>query len=435
MLWQILFKIYMIFVSYFVTIVIKKEVMSDIAIRADVLGKRYRIGRKKSGEFRESFGNLIQLFKSKAGSQQLVANSSFWALRDISFEVKQGEAVGIIGRNGAGKSTLLKVLSRITKPTTGRFEINGRVSSLLEVGTGFHPELTGRENIFLNGTILGMRRAEIKSKFDEIIDFSGVEEFIDTPVKHYSSGMKVRLAFSVAAHLEPEILIIDEVLAVGDAEFQKKCLGKMEDVTGEGRTVLFVSHNMGAVRNLCQTGIVLQNGQSVFKGAISNAIAEYQNLYIKSAINNYDLSSIRRTKGKGSVIFNAIRFASEQINYGEPICFAISIGSNNKITSQDMDFAVAITNSENTTLIHGSNRFIHKSLPYDGKAKNLKIKIDNILRPGRYYITLFLRINGIIEDWLNNIASFTIEDSSPYPFNNNSEIQGLIFPEYTIDIQ
>ncbi|MEO0333895.1 MAG: ABC transporter ATP-binding protein, partial [Bacteroidota bacterium] len=199
----------------------------------------------------------------------------FWALKDISFEVKRGEAIGIIGKNGAGKSTLLKVLSRITEPTTGRIAIDGRVSSLLEVGTGFHPELTGRENVFLNGTILGMSRTEVKAKFDEIVDFSGVEKFLDTPVKRYSSGMKVRLAFAVAAHLEPEILIIDEVLAVGDAEFQKKCLGKMEDVTGEGRTVLFVSHNMAAVKALCSRAILIKQGQVVTAGEIESVVASY----------------------------------------------------------------------------------------------------------------------------------------------------------------
>jgi lipopolysaccharide transport system ATP-binding protein len=251
--------------------------MSDIAIKVEGIGKKYRIGQKKSGEFRETFGNILRSFRPAADSQQPAALKEFWALKDISFEVKQGEAVGIIGRNGAGKSTLLKVLSRITKPTTGRFEINGRVSSLLEVGTGFHPELTGRENIFLNGTILGMRRAEIKAKFDEIIAFSGVEEFIDTPVKHYSSGMKVRLAFSVAAHLEPEILIIDEVLAVGDAEFQKKCLGKMEDVTGEGRTVLFVSHNMGAISRLCSQGLYIETGMMVLEDKMQTVVDTYLN--------------------------------------------------------------------------------------------------------------------------------------------------------------
>ncbi len=207
------------------------------------------------------------------------ANEFFWALRDLSFDIERGEAVGIIGRNGAGKSTFLKVLSRITEPSTGFFELFGRVSSLLEVGTGFHNELTGRENIYLNGTILGMKRNEIRSKFDEIVSFSDVETFLDTPVKHYSSGMKVRLAFSVAAHLEPEILIVDEVLAVGDAEFQRKCLGKMDKVSkDDGRTVLFVSHNMGAVSKLCNRGIVLNNGEVVFNGDTEDAITNYNSL-------------------------------------------------------------------------------------------------------------------------------------------------------------
>lgn len=253
--------------------------MSDIAIKLEGLGKKYVIGQQKSGDLRSSFGDKI---KGMLGKNQTSVKEEFWALQDINFEIKKGVAVGIIGRNGAGKSTLLKILSRITEPTKGRFEINGRVSSLLEVGTGFHMELTGRENIYLNGTILGMKRREIKAKFDEIVAFSGVERFIDTPVKHYSSGMKVRLAFSVAAHLEPEILIIDEVLAVGDAEFQKKCLGKMEDVAGEGRTVLFVSHNMGAVQKLCQKGIFLLEGQNAFYGNIDEAVS----LYLKDASNS-----------------------------------------------------------------------------------------------------------------------------------------------------
>lgn len=222
--------------------------MSNVAVKVEGVSKKFLIGDTSSGNLRETIaGWFSQGNDSKT--------EEFWALRDINFEVKRGEATGVIGKNGAGKSTLLKILSRITEPTTGRIEIDGRVSSLLEVGTGFHPELTGRENVFLNGTILGMSRTEVKAKFDEIIDFSGIEKFLDTPVKRYSSGMKVRLAFAVAAHLEPEILIIDEVLAVGDAEFQKKCLGKMQDVTGEGRTVLFVSHNMGAVQALCSEEI------------------------------------------------------------------------------------------------------------------------------------------------------------------------------------
>src|SRR6195952_3072540 len=209
--------------------------------------------------------------RTKKGESDIV-----WSLNDLDFEIEQGDAVGVIGRNGAGKSTLLKILSRVTSPTTGSVKVKGRIASLLEVGTGVHPELTGKENVFLNGAILGMRKAEIKRKFDEIIDFAGVERYIDTPVKRYSSGMYVRLAFAVAAHLESEILIVDEVLAVGDAEFQRKCLGKMGDVSkGEGRTVLFVSHNMSAVSTLCNTGIYLKNGRQVTEGAISKVISAY----------------------------------------------------------------------------------------------------------------------------------------------------------------
>jgi len=241
----------------------------DVAIRVSGLSKKYEIGKQKDGSLR---GSLASIFSSSAK-----AKDEFWALRDVNFEVKKGEVIGIIGKNGAGKSTLLKVLSQITKPTEGRIEINGRVASLLEVGTGFHPELTGRENVYLNGTILGMTRKEVAEKFDEIVAFSGVEKFIDTPVKHYSSGMYVRLAFAVAAHLEPEILIIDEVLAVGDAEFQKKCLGKMKDVAGEGRTVIFVSHNMAAVRELCDIGIYLEGGIVKKGGPISKLIDSYLN--------------------------------------------------------------------------------------------------------------------------------------------------------------
>lgn len=234
-----------------------------------------------------------------------------WSLKDINFDIEQGDAVGIIGRNGAGKSTLLKILSRVTSPTTGSVKVKGRIASLLEVGTGFHPELTGRENIFLNGAILGMRKAEIKRKFDEIVDFSGVERYIDTPVKRYSSGMYVRLAFAVAAHLESEIMIVDEVLAVGDAEFQKKCLGKMGDVSrGEGRTVLFVSHNMGAVQKLCNKGILLNNGQIVFNGSCKDAVYNYGQNGIKTDVDF--LSRINYSSDK--VKINNILFNNSPVN-------------------------------------------------------------------------------------------------------------------------
>ncbi|MEH2384221.1 MAG: ABC transporter ATP-binding protein [Nostoc sp.] len=255
--------------------------MSDTVIRVENLGKKYIIGHQQQERYTalrdviankvKSFGNLIQNPKSKIQNSQ----EEFWALKDVSFEIKQGDRVGIIGRNGAGKSTLLKILSRITEPTQGSIKIKGRVASLLEVGTGFHPELTGRENIYLNGAILGMGKVEIKRKFDEIVAFAEVEKFLDTPVKRYSSGMYVRLAFAVAAHLEPEILIVDEVLAVGDVQFQKKCLGKMDDVSQEGRTVLFVSHNMSSIEFLCSHAMLLNKGKLVKEGTPKNCINYY----------------------------------------------------------------------------------------------------------------------------------------------------------------
>jgi len=252
--------------------------MSDLAIRVEHLGKQYRLGGQQASysTFRETLVNTADASLRWLKGERKAGQNRFWALDDVSFEVKHGEAVGIIGRNGAGKSTLLKILSRITSPTRGRVDIYGRVGSLLEVGTGFHPELTGRENIFLNGAILGMSRVEIMRKFDEIVDFSGIEKFLDTPVKHYSSGMYVRLAFAVAAHLEPEILVVDEVLAVGDAEFQKKCLGKMGEVAHEGHTVLFVSHNMNAIDRLCKSCILLEEGQiKIYSKDVSRVTKEY----------------------------------------------------------------------------------------------------------------------------------------------------------------
>jgi len=257
-----------------------------LALKAENISKQYRLGQVGTGTLSHDLNRFWHKVRGKedpylkigeANDRATKGDSEYvWSLRDINFEIEKGDAVGIIGRNGAGKSTLLKLLSKVTKPTTGKIYTNGRIASLLEVGTGFHPEMTGRENVFLNGAILGMTRKEIKSKFDEIVAFSGVERYIDTPVKRYSSGMYVRLAFAVAAHLESEILIVDEVLAVGDAEFQKKCLGKMNDVTkGEGRTILFVSHNMAAVKQLCTSGILLKNGQVVHRGDVNSVLENY----------------------------------------------------------------------------------------------------------------------------------------------------------------
>ena len=258
-----------------------------LALKAENISKQYRLGQVGTGTLTHDLNRYWHKMRGKedpylkigeANDRSSKGSSDYvWSLRDINFEIEQGDAVGIIGRNGAGKSTLLKILSKVTQPTTGKIYTQGRIASLLEVGTGFHPEMTGRENIFLNGAILGMTKKEITRKFDEIVDFSGVERYIDTPVKRYSSGMYVRLAFAVAAHLESEILIVDEVLAVGDAEFQKKCLGKMNDVTkGEGRTILFVSHNLTAIKELCRSGILLDQGRSIYTGGIEEAVIEYQ---------------------------------------------------------------------------------------------------------------------------------------------------------------
>lgn len=256
--------------------------MSDWIIKAEKVGKRYCLRHQQESRRYVALRDVLadrfkHLFRARKSVRSVAED--FWALRGVSFEIKQGDAVGIIGKNGAGKSTLLKILSRITEPTEGGVRLRGRVASLLEVGTGFHPELTGSENIYLNGAILGMTRAEIRRKFDEIVAFADVEKFLDTPVKRYSSGMYVRLAFAVAAHLEPEILVVDEVLAVGDAEFQKKCLGKMHDVSTGGRTVLFVSHNMAAIRALCTRGVLLSKGEIAFAGDAEKCIREYENTH------------------------------------------------------------------------------------------------------------------------------------------------------------
>lgn len=259
--------------------------MSNIVLKAENISKQYRLGQLGTGTISHDLNRFWAKMRGKedpylkvgdANDRSATGGSDYvWSLKDINFEVKQGEVLGIIGKNGAGKSTLLKILSQVTTPTTGEVKVKGRIAALLEVGTGFHPDLSGLENIFLNGAILGMTKAEIKSKLDEIVDFSGVSKYLDTPVKRYSSGMTVRLGFAIAAHLEPEILIVDEVLAVGDAEFQKKCLGKMKDVAGQGRTVLFVSHNMEAVKNLTQNSIVLKNGQLIYSGDTSSAVNQY----------------------------------------------------------------------------------------------------------------------------------------------------------------
>lgn len=342
--------------------------MSEIAIQAEGVGKCYLVGhhdaeRERYTALRDVMArgarNLARTTRDMLRGRPVVQGDSveeFWALRDISFEIRQGDRVGIIGRNGAGKSTLLKVLSRITEPTRGQIKIRGRVASLLEVGTGFHPELSGRENVFLNGAILGMTRREIQRKFDEIVEFAEVEKFLDTPVKRYSSGMYVRLAFSVAAHLEPEILIVDEVLAVGDAQFQKKCLGKMEDVGKDGRTVIFVSHNMAAIRQLCSTAILLRGGQLLSQCDSESAVARYMEqgveraghkLWAQGLGTELKLLSVTLVDSSGEVKSNftshgdihiVMRYRVESAVEGAQVAFVLStVDGVAVLTSQDGD--------------------------------------------------------------------------------------------------
>ena len=402
--------------------------MRELAIKVQGLSKEYSIGLNKSGSFREGFSRRI---KHLMGEK--VEGESFMALRDISFEVKIGEAVGIIGRNGAGKSTLLKILSRITEPTKGRIEINGRVSSLLEVGTGFHPELTGRENIYLNGTILGMTRREVKSKFDEIVEFSGVNKFIDTPVKHYSSGMKVRLAFSVAAHLEPEILIIDEVLAVGDSAFQKKCIEKMTDISKEGITIIFVSHNMQAVKNMCNSAMVIDTGQIKKIGTTNDAIKYYLERTEIISDTKIDLLEIKRSKWAQGIKFKTIYFDKKVYFPGDKIEIILKLQSDGK-KYNDLLFGLNIMDNMGNCLVHLSNIFINKiKVNYSDQNKYKFILSYVNLKPGKYFISLFLRANEEIQDWISDVAAFNIEEGNIYGFENSKMITGLIQPDFEFE--
>ncbi len=404
--------------------------MSKVVIKANDISKVYTIGKSSGGNLRETISNNFNSLFNKRGNK---STQEFWALKNIDFEIKQGDALGIIGKNGAGKSTLLKILSRITKPTSGEISIDGRIASLLEVGTGFHPELTGRENILMNGSILGMKKSEIKRKFDEIVNFSGIERFIDTPVKRYSSGMYVRLAFSVAAHLEPEILILDEVLAVGDTIFQKKCIEKMTNVQKDGKTILFVSHNFSAVKSLCSRGILLEGGENIFDGNIADAI----NLFFASSSqlsgNTIDLSSLERKGFAHELLFEKISFRNYPIEFGKPIQFQVKLKSiSGQKVFKDVDLGVAVLDRNDNTLIHCSNRFINKHFDHISDTDEYLFEIDNILKPNVYYLNLFLRTENTIQDWLRNVIMIEITDGNPYNYNDNNHIYGSILPHFNI---
>ncbi len=413
--------------------------MSKTVIKIENLSKIYRLGEVGTGTLSHDLNRFVRMNilgqpdpyakighvndrTQKAEKGELVA-----ALRDINLDVKQGEVLGIIGKNGAGKSTLLKLLSRVTSPTTGTIKIKGRLASLLEVGTGFHPEMTGRENIYMNGTIMGMRKWEIDKQLDAIVDFSGVAKYLDTPTKRYSSGMTVRLGFAIAAHLEPEILIVDEVLAVGDAEFQKKAIGKMQDVSkNDGRTVLFVSHNMGSVQNLCNKGIILHNGQLFYSSdKIGDVISTYQS---ENHIQNTNLINLPR-QGTGEFIIKSLEVLNDSDNptsifqTGDSVIFKLNV--ENKLDSaHDIQIAVGIKRTDDSAIAMLANEYLDITLNAKPGDNTYYCKINKLpLNSGKYLINLIVKRNTIVADWLKDVTYFDVEGGfyihEDYRYPNN----------------
>nr|WP_317175414.1 ABC transporter ATP-binding protein [Pontibacter cellulosilyticus] len=400
-------------------------------IKVEDLSKQYRLGELGTGTLSHDINRWWHKIRGKedpylrigeTNDRSTKGNSDYvWALRDINFEVKQGEVLGIIGKNGAGKSTLLKLLSRVTAPTTGSIKAKGRIASLLEVGTGFHEELTGRENIFLNGAILGMTKAEIRSKFDEIVAFSGTERYIDTPVKRYSSGMRVRLAFAVAAHLDPEILIVDEVLAVGDAEFQKKAIGKMQDVSrGGGKTVLFVSHNMEAVQNLCTKGIVLQNGRLVQSGTVSESVQYYLSNSSKMVLSKtFDAESAPGNHYAKLLSVKVVNEINPSGLFTTNTGFSLNFSILNLIDErQQLDFTYHLFDERGILVYVGSTGASHEPRFYKKGTLNIKTSFPpNILNEGVYTIgrLLFVQNRGhILTEWNDTLSFEVLPDSGGY---------------------
>lgn len=381
------------------------------------VGKKYRIQHQAGGylSLRERMLSSLKFERNQV--------EDFWAVKEVSFEVQPGESIGIIGRNGAGKSTVLKILSKITPPTEGKIISRGRIASLLEVGTGFHPELTGRENIFFNGSLLGMKRKEIENKFDEIVDFSGVEKFLDTPLKHYSSGMQLRLAFAVAAFLEPEILIIDEVLAVGDAEFQKKCLGKMEDVSKSGRTILFVSHNMISLKTLCTRGIVLERGRKSFDGKMDEAVKNYLSIGSREKLNSR-ISDTNLHVGTGEIVVNAIEVVDEN---DSPILHTgdtIEIRLTYTIKDTDFDFTschagIIIYDQYQNMLISHTNKLIGVQFKDQDfkKGRTITFAISEFpLNKGSYSLSFNIVDQNKYLDSMENAVEFEVEEGLIYNY-------------------
>jgi len=411
--------------------------MTRPIIEVENVSKRYRLGQFNAGTLREEAERLFRRRRSNGKIDETSGGSAhgseFWALKDVSFSVQPGEVMGIIGRNGAGKSTLLKILSRVTEPTSGQIRIRGRVASLLEVGTGFHPELTGRENIYLNGTILGMSRAEVKASFEEIVDFAGIEEFLDTPVKRYSSGMYVRLAFAVAAHLRPEILIIDEVLAVGDAAFQKKCLAKMESVTRGGRTILFVSHQLGAVSSLCSRTFVLDRGKLSFIGGTASAISHYLSKDHKAA-HGANLPATVARSGSGKTRLQKIWISDAEgrdlisVVSGQTVVFNFDLSLSCRTSVQNVSLGFSIHNHLDDEISILYSDYCGRVFDLASSQSTIKCSVANFpFSAGSYLIHVRIICDGDVADWpRDHVAVLNVENGNFY--NSSTPFHGGVGP-------
>jgi len=416
--------------------------MSDVAGQVESLGKRYRIGgpSESYGTLRETMASMARRPARALRKGRIHQNrEEFWALKDVSFDLRQGEVLGIIGRNGAGKSTLLKILSRVTRPTAGRAAVNGRIGSLLEVGTGFHPELSGRENIYLNAAILGMKRREVRARFDEIVEFAEISAFLDTPVKRYSSGMYTRLAFAVAAHLEPQILIVDEVLAVGDASFQEKCLGKMRGISkDEGRTILFVSHNMDAIQRLCSRCILLDRGTIVAAGDCRTTIERYLSVARQRGRPDewIDLTSHTGRAGSGEARFVAVKFRSDQCSVdfqpypSGPLDVSMLIESDVARTVGSL--SITITDQSGTKLINADTVLRNLSIDLQPGLNEVRMRIQEVnLNPGTYRLGLWLadpirvHFSDVPFDYVESTFEFEVVSADS---SGNGLHQGAIVP-------
>jgi lipopolysaccharide transport system ATP-binding protein len=422
--------------------------MSDVIIQVEQLSKQYRLGEVGTGTLSHDLNRWWHRFRGKEDPYAKIGqrndrttkteNDYVWALKDVNFEVRQGEILGIIGRNGAGKSTLLKILSRVTAPSSGSIKVKGRIASLLEVGTGFHPELTGRENIYLNGAILGMRKAEITQKLDEIVDFSGCAAYLDTPVKRYSSGMYVRLAFAVAAHLDPEILVVDEVLAVGDVEFQKKCLGKMQSISGrEGKTILFVSHNMAAIRSFCDFGMVFSEGRLMCSGPINTAVNAYLGLGTDVG-SNREWKTPHEAPGNENITLSFIRITSPHPS--EPITidsgFHIDIGFTNHLQNINLDCTMYLVSGDGSMVCEFGTIISQNQDSRQGFYHLHCVWGGHLLNAGRYSLNIvFGKDQRYVLYQMENLAQFSVDNTATGRGSNMSIAPGVIRPilKWTID--